>query len=262
MRLADLETVLSWAADEGWNPGLADAPAFLAADPAGFFLAEIDGTPAAAISVVNHDADHAFLGLYLCRPAHRGKGIGYALWKEALRHAGTRAVTLDGVPAQQENYRRSGFAPVGKTVRYAGQAPEADALMQARALSPLIEADAKAVGHRRDRFASAWFESGADRRTLAHNASFATYRRCPNGVKIGPFLAETEAEARCLLGARPFGQTDGPIFIDVPETCAALTALVRELGFEPTFETARMTKGQPPNGAPPPFYAVATLELG
>ena len=69
MTLADLETVLEWAADEGWNPGVEDAEAFLAADPEGFFVTEDDGVPVAAISVVNHSPDFAFLGLYLCRPS-------------------------------------------------------------------------------------------------------------------------------------------------------------------------------------------------
>src|SRR5690606_17979527 len=87
---ADLAAVLGWAADEGWNPGLADAGPFVAADPRGFFLAEVGGQPAAAISVVNHDDGFAFLGLYICRPAFRGQGVGHALWREALAHAGDR----------------------------------------------------------------------------------------------------------------------------------------------------------------------------
>ena len=94
--LSELETVLDWAAAEGWNPGLADAEAFYTADPQGFFVAEADGAPVAAISVVNHDAKNAFLGLYICKPEVRGQGIGFALWQHALRHAGDRSVGLDG----------------------------------------------------------------------------------------------------------------------------------------------------------------------
>ncbi|NIP17093.1 MAG: N-acetyltransferase, partial [Xanthomonadales bacterium] len=50
MRRDELDTVLDWAAAEGWNPGLEDADAFYRADPDGFFIAEVDGAPAAAIS--------------------------------------------------------------------------------------------------------------------------------------------------------------------------------------------------------------------
>ena len=50
-RTADADEIalmLDWAADEGWNPGLDDAAAFRAADPDGFFVAEVDGEPVAA----------------------------------------------------------------------------------------------------------------------------------------------------------------------------------------------------------------------
>ncbi|WP_368074483.1 GNAT family N-acetyltransferase [Celeribacter baekdonensis] len=70
----DLVRVLDWARAEGWNPGLDDASAFWGADGDGFFVAEVEDQIVAAISVVNHDADFAFLGLYLCLPAFRGAG--------------------------------------------------------------------------------------------------------------------------------------------------------------------------------------------
>ena len=72
----EIALMLDWAAAEGWNPGLEDAAAFVAADPEGFFVAEVAGEVVAAISVVHHGADHAFLGLYLCRPDHRGGWTG------------------------------------------------------------------------------------------------------------------------------------------------------------------------------------------
>ena len=79
-RKDEIGLILDWAAAEGWNPGLDDAAAFFAADPQGFFIAENDGEPIAAISVVNHSERFAFLGLYLCLRNWRGRGIGYALW--------------------------------------------------------------------------------------------------------------------------------------------------------------------------------------
>ena len=98
MSQSDLELVLSWAAEEGWNPGVADASAFYAADPEGFFVTRVEGQPVAAISVVNHDSKNAFLGLYICRPDWRAKGLGFATWRSGLEHAGIRSVGLDGAP--------------------------------------------------------------------------------------------------------------------------------------------------------------------
>ena len=113
-RADELPLVLSWAEAEGWNPGPDDAAAFFASDPEGFFVADADTGPVAAISVVNHSDAFAFLGLYLCLPEHRGKGIGFGLWQHALAHAGARCVGLDGVPAQQDNYRKSSPTPINR----------------------------------------------------------------------------------------------------------------------------------------------------
>src|SRR3954468_917648 len=43
--LDEVRLILDWAAAEGWNPGLHDAEAFLAADPEGFLLGRLDGEP-------------------------------------------------------------------------------------------------------------------------------------------------------------------------------------------------------------------------
>lgn len=84
--LDDWSVISGWAGDEGWNPGLSDAPSFFAQDPEGFFIGRIDGQPVSAVSVVTYDADYAFLGFYLVRPDLRGRGHGLATWKTALAH--------------------------------------------------------------------------------------------------------------------------------------------------------------------------------
>ncbi len=266
MTEGELAMVLDWAQAEGWNPGLGDAPAFHDADPGGFFLAEIDGAPVAAISVVNHDDAHAFLGLYICRPEYRGQGRGFALWQAALAHAGGRTVTLDGVAEQQANYARSGFVFAGRTLRHSLEAvPPGDGTArpaQAADMAALMQMDRAACGHARDGFARAWFDGTETRRTWVVGpegapAAFATHRLCHSGTKIGPLHAQTEAEVRTLLSCAP----QGPVFIDVPEG-TALETLVRSIEFEPVFQTARMHRGPAPQGTPPAYYAVATLELG
>ena len=58
----DLDLLVEWAAGEGWNPGLADADCFYAADPAGFLIACINNEPIGCISVVTYKSAFAFLG--------------------------------------------------------------------------------------------------------------------------------------------------------------------------------------------------------
>ncbi len=266
MRGDELPGILDWAATEGWNPGHDDAPAFFAADPAGFFVADAQGTPVAAISVVNHDPGFAFLGLYIVHPDHRGQGIGKALWDRALTHAGRRTVGLDGVPAQQDNYRRSGFAPAGRTARFEGALPAIpDPTVRPATpadLPRLIALDRAATGYARPAFLTAWLTDTATRRTLVLGPSgFVTFRACRTGTKIGPLVAATMADARALLQAAAAAAGPGPLVVDVPDTQPVLTAYCRDAGMTCGFTTARMYRGPAP--VPGPAIAtVATLELG
>jgi GNAT superfamily N-acetyltransferase len=120
MRPGEIALAADWAAAEGWNPGHADAACFATVDPHGFLLGELDGQPAATISCVNYDDRFAFLGFYIVRPDLRGCGLGLRIWNAAMAHAGMRTVGLDGVVAQQENYRKSGFRLAYPNIRYGG----------------------------------------------------------------------------------------------------------------------------------------------
>jgi GNAT superfamily N-acetyltransferase len=268
MERKDLEMVLGWARNEGWNPGLEDAAAFYAADPEGFLLGEKDGRPVASISVVNHDEDNAFLGLYICRPQARGQGYGMALWTEALRHAGARTVGLDGVADQQANYARSGFVLQDETVRFKGNTSRSQAARLATDsdLQWLIGMDRRMVGHRRDRFANAWFRQSDTRRTvILGDASmprgYVTFRKCDQGIKAGPLCAQTQSDAQMLLEAVPSSWTAAPVFFDTPKG-SPMAKLLSARGFRPIFETARMMRGAVPKIHPPVFACAATLELG
>ena len=72
----DVATMLDWAAQEVWNPGLADAHCFRTADPGGFLIGRVAGQRAACISVVRYGEGHGFLGFYICAPDYRGRGHG------------------------------------------------------------------------------------------------------------------------------------------------------------------------------------------
>ncbi len=109
MRPEEIAIAVDWAAAEGWNPGLADAECFKTVDARGFLIGELDGAAAATISCVNYDERFAFLGFYIVRPDLRGRGHGLRIWNAAIAHAGERTIGLDGVVAQQGNYRKSGF---------------------------------------------------------------------------------------------------------------------------------------------------------
>ncbi len=113
---------MTWAAAEGWNPGLHDAGCFHAADRDGFLVGLLGTVPVATVSVVRYGATFGFLGLYIVQPAYRGLGYGMRIWTAGLAYLAGRNIGLDGVVAQQDNYRKSGFTFAYRNIRYRGTA--------------------------------------------------------------------------------------------------------------------------------------------
>src|ERR1043165_1663042 len=117
----ELDTMVDWAAGEGWNPGVHDADAFVAADPDGFFGLDVDGELAVTLAVVRYDDRFAFMGFYICRPELRGRGFGLELFEAGLAHGGVTTLGLDGVVEQEPNYARDGFVTAHHSVRFGGR---------------------------------------------------------------------------------------------------------------------------------------------
>lgn len=270
MAAAEVALALDWAAAEGWNPGLADAGPFTAVDPEGFLIGELDGVPASIISAVNYDARFAFLGFYIVRPDLRGRGFGLGLWQAAMARAGARTVGLDGVVAQQDNYRRSGFAFAYNNIRYGGEAPrlaspQATVPLSAVPFDALARDDETVFPAARPAFLQAWFGApGHSGRALLRDGSLAAWgviRPCRAGRKVGPLVADDRAAAEAVFAAL-LGEAGGEVFLDVPQPNRAALALAEAHGLKPVFETARMYSGPIRDVALGRVFGVTTFELG
>ncbi|MBZ3901416.1 GNAT family N-acetyltransferase [Streptomyces griseiscabiei] len=265
----DWAVVARWAGEEGWNPGFADPACFFAQDPEGFFIGRLDGEPVSSVSVVTYGCDYAFLGFYLVRPELRGRGHGLATWKTALAHAGARTVGLDGVVAQQDNYRQSGFEPAHRTFRYSGAVPVTAVPDGVR---PLADAGALAAYDNachpadRPRFLERWLTADGHRalaRTVdGRLTGYGVIRPGRDALRIGPLFADTAADARALFEGLAAEAAGRPLAIDVPEPNTAAVALVEEYGLTPSFETARMYTGPVRPYAAERVFGITTLELG
>ncbi|WP_337267573.1 GNAT family N-acetyltransferase [Oryzifoliimicrobium ureilyticus] len=272
MRPGELELALEWARQEGWNPGVDDSHGFHAADPEGFLVGALGEVPIGSISLVKYGADFAFLGLYLVHPEFRGRGFGKALWDAAIAAAGTRTIGLDGVPAQQDNYRRKGFEIAYRTQRYGGvplQPPVATLVAQpvTEKIDGLVRYDASIFTVARPDFLTAWCETRRGRRTYIVRKSgkikgYGTIRRCFDGYKIGPVFAADAEIARALFAALLPEAAGARIFIDVPADNGPAVELCQSLGLQPVFETARMYRGPAPAIPLRNVFGVTTLELG
>lgn len=266
----EIPLAIDWAAREGWNPGLADAPAFANVDPEGFLVAETGGAPAAVISVVNYDEAFAFLGFYIARPEMRGRGVGFRLWQAGLAHAGARSVGLDGVVAQQGNYAKEGFVFSHRNIRFRGIAGggAAGAAVDLRAV-PFDEVaadDGRVFPAARPGFLKAFLDTPGHvgRAVLREGrlAGWGVIRPARAGFRIGPLNAGDPEAAEAVLAALMAVAEGAEIFLDVPEPNAAAVALARRHGFAPVFETARMYRGPVRAVELGRSYGVASFELG
>ncbi|WP_315834966.1 GNAT family N-acetyltransferase [Bradyrhizobium prioriisuperbiae] len=272
MRPDDISTAVNWAAAEGWNPGLADDACFATVDPEGFLIGELDGVAAATISCVNYDASFAFLGFYMVRADLRGHGYGLRVWDAAIAHAGTRVIGLDGVVAQQQNYKKSGFAFAYANVRYGGTvaappAPQAGVIPLTELPLATVEAsDAMVFPASRTAFLRGWINApghiGCALVRDGELAGWGVIRPCRRGHKIGPLVADSRGAAETVLSALLARAGGGEIFLDIPGTNRDAIALAQDLGLAPVFETARMYTGKIPSLRLDRLFGVTTFELG
>jgi len=272
MRPEEIAIALDWAAAEGWNPGLADAACFASVDRDGFLIGELDGMAAATVSCLNYDGRFAFLGFYVVRADLRGRGYGLRIWNAAIAHAGARTIGLEGVVAQQDNYRKSGFRLAYANIRYGGRVGPLSA--PAAAIVPLKEVpfaaleadDARVFPAPRAAFLRVWIGApGHIGRALARDGNLAAWgviRPCRRGHKIGPLVADNRAAAEAVLAALIAAAGAEEVFLDVPSPNGDALALAQDLGLAPVFETARMYTGAIRPLLLERVFGVTTFELG
>ncbi|SEH20829.1 GNAT family N-acetyltransferase [Rhizobium sp. NFR12] len=269
LTLVEVERLLDWAGDEGWNPGLADAAAFHAADPDGFFGCFVDGVLAAGISAVRYGSDYGFIGLYIAHPDSRGLGMGRRVWDAGMAYLEGRTIGLDGVAEQQQNYRSMGFAPVYETARWSGRLEGAAVAgvtdVTADILPAIIRYDGSVFPQVREAFLAEWLKSPRTAKVLIEDEEIRGYgvcRKCRDGFKIGPLFAEGLSEAVSLLRGLAVETGGETIHIDVPAPQQAFADYLAEAGFQKGFTTARMYRGLPPSAQTSDVFGVTTLELG
>lgn len=269
LEFPELDQLIGWAAAEGWNPGLNDAVAFWATDPEGFIGAFVDGEMVAGISAVAYGARYGFIGLFISREDRRGQGHGKAVWEAGMARLAGRTVGLDGVDAQYENYRRKGFAPAYRTIRFGGRPlaewhPRPDIGEVTRDHLPGVLAfDRRSFPEAREAFLARWLAPPHHVQVASRDGAVTGYgvmRRCGVGWKIGGLTAVDDATASALFFSLA-SRADGEVYIDVPAMRQRFIEGLLEAGFQPGFETTRMYLGTPlPLAAE--VYGITTLELG
>lgn len=273
MTRQEVNIAIDWAAEEGWNPGLYDADCFYAADPNGFLVGLLDNEPIATISAVKYGNSFGFLGFYMVKPEYRGKGYGIQIWNAGLKSLSGRTIGLDGVVAQQDNYKKSGFTLAYSNVRYqgigGGHYPADAGIVPLSTLDfdDICAYDACFFPDNRRDFLSCWInQSQSIALGILRNNKLAGYgvvRICRSGYKIGPLFADSPEYAELLFLALKSHASEGvPIFLDIPAVNTAAVDLVNRHNMTVSFETARMYSGQCPDMPVERIFGVTSFELG
>jgi hypothetical protein len=242
-------------------------------DPGAFLMGRLDGEPVACISVVRYGAGFGFLGCYIARPKVRGKGYGIQIWNAGMKRLAGRNVGLDGVVAQQGNYRKSGFHHAWNNARHEGMPeravpPPGVRLVDARSLpfDRLAAYDRRFFPEPRDSFLAPWITMPERAALVALQdgeiAGFGVIRAAVAASRIGPLYAASTAIAAALITGLAATMPGRPVAVDMPDFNEAGTYLAGQLGLAPAFETARMYTGEAPPIDRAGLFGVASLELG
>ncbi|WIO74056.1 GNAT family N-acetyltransferase [Porticoccaceae bacterium LTM1] len=281
MTRPEVDTLVEWAAVEGWNPGMHDADLFWAADPDAFIAAEIDREMIGGGAITSYNGEFGFMGFFIVKPEYRGQGIGNTLWHARLNRLKGRlrpdaAIGMDGVFNMQSYYAKGGFVFSHRNLRFRSEIPEASKAPQESdpnvvplasvPFDELLHYDRSCFPAPRSAFLEKWITQD-DALALGYVRDgellgYGVIRRCCEGCKIGPLFADDTAVADALYEQLSAFAAGGPLFLDVPENNPAAMAFVAERKMIEVFGCARMYVGDFPDLKHERIFGVTTFELG
>lgn len=272
-RKDEVPIFIEWAREQGWNPGLHDGECHYAIDPAGWYIAEVDGEVAGTVAISNYDARYSHGGFFITREGMRSRGIGWTLSSTAIRHAGERNLGIDGVFEMQDKYSaRMGFLFAHRNIRWKGVADgERQPGLRPAGEVPfrvLLAYDRQHFPAERERFLGRWIRMPESWSSACCEGGvmrgYGVIRRCYEGFKIGPLFADSAAVADRILDdlTGRDGVKGETFFFDTPEPNPDAVAMARGRGMEEVFGTARMYTRGIPDLPLSEIYGVTTFEMG
>ncbi|NEP79051.1 MAG: GNAT family N-acetyltransferase [Okeania sp. SIO3C4] len=270
MTLADLKLAISWAGDEGWNPGIDDANNYYVAGPQGFLIGELNGEPISSISAVRYSQKLSFIGLYIVKPKWRKQGFGLKTWQEAIKLINNQPAGLDAVLEQVNTYRKSGFKTAHHHLRYQGIIPGeiSQDIKDLKTINfeKLCNYDRLYFPADRPNFLKAWInQSNGKSYGIINDGNLVGYgviRKAKEGYRIAPIFAENQEIAEKLFLALCSYSENQNVYIDVPELNKQGINLVESYQMQCVYECARMYSVQEPNIDWKNIFGVTSLELG
>ncbi len=261
----------------GWNQTREDWRLFLEWEPAGCFVAEVDGAPAGTATTVCYGADLAWIGMVLVHPAQRRHGAGCALLRHciaSLRGRRIRSIKLDATPLGRTLYDQLGFVAEWPLTRWEIKAAVNPRRCEDAAIRPLCDADwprvfaldDPAFGMPRHRVlrglaltARAWVHlDGA-----GEVDGFGLLRAGSHAWHLGPIVAANAASGVALMGALVAEAQGAAVLCDIPDPNAPAVKFIEGAGFTRQRPLIRMfLDGNPNPGIPSRYFCTADPAIG
>ncbi len=276
MTVADIPLGLRLARQAGWNQMESDWRRFLALQPDGCWVGELDGM-AVATTAAFLFGPVAWIAMVLVDVDSRRKGIATTLLKHALDFLdkrGVKTVRLDATAAGQPVYEKLGFVPEYALTRYQGiapggiakagglddgftpipgdhrQAPKTpldDATRISSRLREIASFDYRMTGTPREKMLVRLFEESPEiTRTMYRDGQLEGYitgRRGANATLIGPCIATAYA-GPTLLGDALSRGSGQPVFLDIPQDNAPAIEIAEKRSLSIQRHFLRMCRGE------------------
>jgi GNAT superfamily N-acetyltransferase len=274
MKADDIDFCMRMKDHVGWNQIPADWERFMALDPDGCFIAELDGEPVGTGTVVTYGTALAWIGMIIVDETKRRMGIGRAIMlacMEYCKEKGIEVIKLDATPLGNKLYLTLGFVEEylmdrregrGATFSYTGVVP-----MTAEDLADVIRYDAEKFGVERPGVIEGYFNDYPKSAFVARDGDtltgFLMIRNGKNAQQIGPWVADDAAVAEELFKAGLSAVGDNPVFFDIVAVNSNVLPLVCKYGFVHQRPFVRMYyKQNKYPGDPACVYAVSGVEKG
>ncbi|MGA8263411.1 MAG: GNAT family N-acetyltransferase, partial [Ignavibacteriaceae bacterium] len=269
-----LKTLVRWAEEEGWNPGLIDIEVFWKTDPDGYYGYYYNNELIAGGSIVSYDKLFGFMGFFIVKPEYRSHGIGRKLWYQRRDKLISRlnkgaTIGMDGVIAMQPFYNKGGFEIEFRDERHEriGEGFEIDksiSSIEEKNFDSILSYDKKCFGFSRPQFLIPWLKQSTVK-TFKYVEDkklkgFAVIRKANKGYKVCPLFADNPEIAEELYKACLNSVIGEPLYIDIPMINQEAVALIKKYNTTYVFECARMYYGKPPDIEINKVFGITTFE--
>jgi len=278
MSMDDVPLGMRLKEQAGWNQTDADWRRFLALEPDGCFVAELD-TPGAGRQPVGTATTCVFdsvgwIGMLLVEKDLRGRGIGTQLMSHCLEHLDRRGVPtirLDATPMGRPIYEKLGFVVEYDLVRVEGVAAGSGSHPGVTPVTPdrlgaVFALDAHIKNTNRRRLIQRLYQERPESMyVFLENEKvlgYVTFRDGTRATQIGPAVA-LNAEAGRDLGDTALDRLgDRTVFVDIPTDNRSAMRWAESKGLVVQRPLTRMRRGKPVDDQPALQWASSGPEKG